>query len=86
MTAQELIAKVLEQHPAYVADEGLSLAAYKRLLDDANAAPVLARLLQKAIEQRNYFMTQSGFRDGKGFEMRKLRENAELDRIAKGEE
>lgn len=74
MTAQELIAKVLGLEKDSVSLNECELA---------KTAPILARLLQKAIEQRNDegIWIQSG--DPRE---RWKKYDVELDRIAKGEE
>lgn len=46
--------------------------------------PKMVEALERAIEQRNYFMGQSGFRDN-GLELRTERENEELRKILLGE-
>lgn len=76
MTAQELIAKVLELQAA---SEKLSYG-YQEIREQALAAPVLARMLQEAILQRDAWATM--IEEHKPYlEIN----NAKLDRIAKGE-
>lgn len=83
MTAQELIAKVLELDAA---SEKLSYG-YQEIREQALAAPILARICLKLIEQRDHFHAVC-YRDLEpALEDESLRKiNAELDRIAKGEE
>lgn len=79
MTAQELIAKVLEL------EEGVchSCRQHKYLA----AAKNLARMLQKAIELRDRYAERLFLGEyRKGFSTLSEGDDAELDRIAKGEE
>jgi len=84
MTTQELIAKVLELDARRDLDFAQKVA---RLLFQEHYAPILARLLQKAIEQRDHYHAVC-YRDLEpAIEDESLRmRNAELDRIAKGGE
>lgn len=81
MTAQELIAKVLElDDNSLLRGDGKFL---ERRAELADAAPILARMLQKAIEQRDRAI-DGAYRDCDVTPQIK-EANAELDAIAKGE-